>query len=74
MSKIEKKSVFNQYLEIRGRLQLNFENFNLDFLDMVSKYIQDGLKRFGFASHFQRACPYLKIKSKTLKNHFKNHV
>ena len=30
--KIQKKSIFNQYLEIGGRLQPNFANFNLDFL------------------------------------------
>ena len=26
------KLIFNQYLEIGGRLQANFANFNLDFL------------------------------------------
>ena len=32
------KSIFNQYLEIRGRLQPNFANFNLDFLSKFKKF------------------------------------
>ena len=30
--KIQKKLIFNQYLEIGERLRPNFANFNLDFL------------------------------------------
>jgi hypothetical protein len=32
MKEIQKKEIFNQYLEIGGRLQPNFSNFSLDFL------------------------------------------
>ena len=35
MKKIQKKLIFNQYLEIGGTLQHNFSNFNHGFL---SKY------------------------------------
>ena len=31
MKKKQKKYVINQYLEIGGRLQMNFSNFRLDF-------------------------------------------
>ena len=32
------KFVFNQYLEIGGRLQPNFANFNLDFLSKIDEF------------------------------------
>ena len=32
MKEIQKKEIFNQYLEIGGRLQPFFANFKLDFL------------------------------------------
>ena len=67
--KIQKELIFNQYLEIGGRLQPNFANFNLDFLSkyefqtleivhpLISKYRQA-------ASYFEPACMYLENRRK----------
>ena len=46
------KTIYNQYLEIRGRLQLNFATFNLySLLKLVQVHLR---------SHNFRICPLFK--------------